>query len=92
MVNAVNMSFRVDKDLKKQADTLFKDLGLNTSVVINMFLSQCVRELALPFTSNMNKPSKKLKKVLKEAEDIESGKTKAKGYHNIDIFIDDMTR
>ena len=37
--NAINMSFRVDKDLKKQADELFKNLGMNTSVALNMFLT-----------------------------------------------------
>ena len=44
------MSFRVDKNLKKQADALFKSLGLNMSVALNMFLTQCVREQAIPFT------------------------------------------
>lgn len=44
------MSFRVDKELKKQADTLFRELGLNTSVALNMFLAQCIRNQALPFT------------------------------------------
>ena len=43
ITEAINMSFRVDKELKKQADKLFKNLGLNTSVALNMFLTQCVR-------------------------------------------------
>ena len=47
--NSINMSFRVDKDLKKQADELFKSLGMNTSVALNMFLTQSVRQQALPF-------------------------------------------
>ena len=33
MSNAINMSFRVDKNLKQQADILFKNLGINTSAV-----------------------------------------------------------
>ena len=37
--NAINMSFRVNKKLKKDADKLFKELGLNTSVALNMFLT-----------------------------------------------------
>ena len=41
--NTINMSFRVDKSLKKQADELFKKLGMNTSVALNMFLTQSVR-------------------------------------------------
>ena len=43
------MSFRVDKNLKTQADELFKNLGMNTSVALNMFLTQCVREQSIPF-------------------------------------------
>ena len=50
MNESINMSFRVDKKLKKQADALFKNLGMNTSVALNIFLTQCVREQSLPFT------------------------------------------
>ena len=94
MSNAINMSFRVDKNLKAQADELFKNLGMNTSVALNMFLTQSVREQALPFTPNMisPEPSNKLKEALQELDDIEKGKIKVKGYHNINTFIDDMLK
>ena len=74
MINeAVNMSFRVDKDLKRQADKLFKELGLNTSVALNMFLAQCVRNQALPFIpSRMEKNSTKVEEH--EEETIENKK------------------
>ena len=94
MSNAINMSFRVDKNLKAQADELFKKLGMNTSVALNMFLTQSVREQALPFTPNMisPEPSNELKEALQELDDIEKGKIKVKGYHNINTFIDDMLK
>lgn len=94
MSNAINMSFRVDKNLKAQADELFKNLGMNTSVALNMFLTQSVREQALPFTPNMiyPEPSNELKEALQELDDIEKGKIKVKGYHNINTFIDDMLK
>lgn len=94
MSNTINMSFRVDKNLKTQADELFKSLGMNTSVALNMFLTQSVREQALPFTPNMvaPEPSNDLKEALKEVEDIEKGKIKVKGYHNINNFIEDMLK
>ena len=56
--NTTNMSFRVDKKLKKQADLLFRNLGLNMSVALNMFLVQCVREQGLPFTPTMETKAK----------------------------------
>lgn len=94
MSNAINMSFRVDKNLKAQADELFKNLGMNTSVALNMFLTQSVREQALPFTPNMisPEPSNELKEALQELDDIEKRKIKVKGYHNINTFIDDMLK
>lgn len=72
------MSLRVDKDLKKEADKLFKKLGLNTSVAINMFLSQSIREQAIPFTVSTENPNRRLRKALKESDKIISGKKKAK--------------
>ena len=70
--NAINMSFRVDKELKQQADTLFRNLGLNTSVALNMFLAQCVREQALPFTPTMGsqEPTPLMKKEEKSKHDL----------------------
>ena len=76
MSNAINMSFRVDKNLKKQADELFKKLGMNTSVALNMFLSQSVREQSIPFVSSMETPNARLINALKEAEAIETGNIK----------------
>ena len=87
--SGINMSFRVDKKLKQQADILFKSLGMNTSVALNMFLTQSVREQALPFRPNMNK---NLEEALKEVDDIESGKKKTKGYHDVNAFVEDMLK
>lgn len=90
--NAVNMSFRVDKDLKMQADELFKSLGMNTSVALNMFLTQSVREQCLPFDITMKspEPSKDLKEALKELKDVENGKIKLKSYHNVHQMLEDI--
>lgn len=37
-MNNVNVTVRVNKEIKKQAEILFNDLGLNLSSAINMFL------------------------------------------------------
>ena len=90
MSNAINMSFRVDKDLKKKADELFKNLGMNTSVALNMFLTQSVREQSLPFNPTMDVPNKRLLSALEEVEAIESGKIKAKRYKNFEDALKDL--
>lgn len=88
--NAINMSFRIDKKLKEQADDLFKNLGMNTSVALNMFLTQCVREQSIPFIPSMEIPNARLISAMEEAEAIESGKIKAKKYKSFKDALEDI--
>lgn len=49
MANSINVNIRVDEELKKQAEELFADMGLNMSTAVNMFLRQAVRTGGIPF-------------------------------------------
>ena len=53
----VNVTLRVDEDLKKQAETLFSELGLNLTTAFNIFLRQSVREQQIPFRVSKNVPN-----------------------------------
>ena len=53
----VNVTLRVDEDLKKQADALFSELGLNMTTAFNIFLRQSVREQQIPFQISKNVPN-----------------------------------
>lgn len=88
--NAINMSFRVDKDLKKQADELFRKLGMNTSVALNMFLSQSVREQRIPFIPSIEVPNARLISAMEEVEAIENGKIDAKKYKTFEEALEDI--
>ena len=88
--NAINMSFRVDKKLKKQADELFKNLGMNTSVALNMFLTQSVREQSIPFIPSMDVPNARLISAMEEVEAIENGIVKAKKYKTFEEALEDI--
>ncbi len=80
LTSAVNVN--VDSNIKKQATEILNGLGLNMSTAINMFLTQVVMQDGIPFEVKNPKPTRKLKKALKEAEKIASGKIKTKGYRN----------
>lgn len=88
--NAINMSFRVDKELKSKADKLFKNLGMNTSVALNMFLTQSVREQSIPFIPSMEVPNARLISAIEEVEAIESGKIKTKKYKTFEEALEDI--
>lgn len=88
--NITNMTIRIDKKFKKDMDCLFKNLGINTSAAIMMFLKQCEREQGIPFAATMKTPNKRLLSALEESEDIINGKIKAKRYENFDAMIKDL--
>ncbi len=88
--NTTNLNVRVDSTLKKESDMLFKDLGLNMSTAINMFLTQCVKTSSIPFNISEPKPSRQLKRALKEAERIAKHPERYKSYDNIDDLFKDL--
>lgn len=88
--NITNMTIRIDKDFKKKMDVLFKNLGINTTSAIMMFLKQCEREQGLPFAATMEVPNSKLLSALEESENIISGKMKAKRYKCFDELVEDV--
>ena len=53
----VNVTLRVDEDLKRQADALFSEHGLNLTTAFNIFLRQSVREQQIPFKVSKNVPN-----------------------------------
>lgn len=86
--NTTNLNVRVDSTLKQESDMLFKDLGLNMSTAINMFLTQCVKTASIPFKIEQPKPSKELKRALKEADYMMKPPEKFKGYNNIEELFE----
>lgn len=51
----VTINIRLEKEVKESADALFKELGINTSAAINMFLIKCIKENGIPFKVTTNK-------------------------------------
>lgn len=52
---SVNVTIRLDENLKKAADELFSDLGLSMNAALNMFIKQSVREQRIPFEVTRNR-------------------------------------
>ena len=56
MSGQINVNIRMDKDVKEQADKLFKELGFNFTTAINAFVKQSLRERAMPFHIKADAP------------------------------------
>lgn len=68
----VNVTLRVDEDLKKQAEVLFSELGLSLTSAFNIFLRQSVREQGIPFRISKNVPNKVTFAAMEDAENGEN--------------------
>ena len=79
MSETTNVSIRMDKDLKDQAEHLFNDLGMNMSVALNIFVRQAVRQGRIPFeitTHTDNFYSKEnMQRIHKSIQSFKDGKT-----------------
>lgn len=77
----IKAEFFIDSDLKEQAESVLKELGLDMSVAIDIFLRRCVSDKRLPLEYNQ-----KTMKALEEAMRI-SGDDSVPGYDNIEDLI-----
>lgn len=48
------LSIRMDENVKKQFDAFCSEVGMNTSVAINLFAKAVLREGKIPFEISMN--------------------------------------
>jgi DNA-damage-inducible protein J len=48
------MNIRMDSEVKKQAQELFAQFGLDMTTAVNMFLRQSIRQRGIPFTLQLD--------------------------------------
>ena len=49
-----SVTIRMDENLKKQAETLFEEIGLNMTTAITVFAKAAVRQGKIPFELSVN--------------------------------------
>ena len=72
MPKTIMMKIEIDNKEKKDADKLFKELGLDTNTAINIFLKQSINKRAIPFkvkNEEHNFYNKNNVRILKERYD-----------------------
>ena len=53
---STNLNVRVDADVKKSAETVLDELGMNMSTAVNTFLRAVIRAEGIPFKVSLKKP------------------------------------
>lgn len=49
MAETINVTIRLDKEVKENAEKMFSDLGMNLSTAFNIFARQSLRQGKIPF-------------------------------------------
>ena len=79
------ITIRVDEKVKKEAEELFHEMGLNMSTAMNIFLKRCIFEEGIPFELKI--PNKK---TLKALDDVNKGKGLSKEFDSIKELMEDL--
>lgn len=88
----VNVTIRMDENLRREASLLFEDLGLGLNQAITLFVKQSIREQKIPFEISRNVPNKETLEAFKEIELMKAGKIPYKAYDNIDEMFEDALK
>nr|WP_298509301.1 type II toxin-antitoxin system RelB/DinJ family antitoxin [uncultured Ruminobacter sp.] len=81
--STVNYSFRVDREIKRQCEAIFNELGMNLTTAINIFLRQSLRVGGIPFDVRIDQPNKETIAAMLEAEGLAKDPN-AKRYSDVD--------
>lgn len=86
----VNTNISLDPALKAEAVALFKNIGLDLSTAISLFLSQAIREKKIPFEIKLDIPNETTIEALNEKEEMKKNKQKYKRYDDFKDVLKDI--
>lgn len=84
------ISFDVDSELKRKAENIFKEFGLNMTSAINMFLEKIVDNKEILFDFEEEIPNEETKLALAEYEEMVNNPEKYKRYDSVDEMMKDI--
>ena len=64
----VSTNITIDADVKKQAQELFADLGMDLSTAINIYLKKALAEQGIPFEVTRENPNAITAKAIEDSE------------------------
>ena len=91
MANTTNFSVRIDTEIKKQSEMLYKKLGMNLTTAINIFLRQSILVGGVPFDVKLKKPNVKTAAAIKESEKLAKA-LNVKRYNNVEEALSDLKK
>ena len=92
IMSTTDVTIQMDEDLKKQAEELFSDLGLNMTTAFITFVKQAVREQRIPFSITRNVMNAKSIEDINNEKHMKKNHTFGKTYNNVDEILEDLLK
>lgn len=89
-MSSANINVRVDSELKKAAEELFDDIGLNMSSAITLFLKNAVNYEGIPFEIRRLTPNAVTKAALAEYDEMKKNPGVYKRYDSFDDLMSEV--
>jgi DNA-damage-inducible protein J len=77
----------VDEELKRKAEAIFAELGLNMSTAMNIFLRYSVRYGGIPFDLRIEKPNAE---TLAAIDDVNNNRNMSKTFDSVSTLMEDL--
>ena len=85
-----NVSIRMDDNLKKQAEDLFNDLGMNLTTAFTIFVKQAIREQGIPFEITREIPNSETISAINEVQQMKKNPSIGKSYTDVDKMMEEL--
>lgn len=89
-VKTANFNMRMEEQKKKDAETLYRTLGMTLPQAVNMFISQSLLVGGIPFDVRIPRFNQETEAAMKEAEDIAAGRIESKSYHSAEELFAEL--
>lgn len=87
-----NVTIRMDTELKKQAEEILSELGMNMSTAYTVFMKQLVRDRCFPFVPDAKAPNEETREALEEVKAMEKDHGIGKGYTDVSEMFEDILK
>ena len=90
MSETTNLSIRMDRRLKEEADSLYNELGMSLTTAITIFVKQSVRQKKIPFEITLDSDIKKFDTRMSAITAVERIRTNAAQSKTAELTLDEI--
>ncbi|MBQ2837063.1 MAG: type II toxin-antitoxin system RelB/DinJ family antitoxin [Peptococcaceae bacterium] len=87
-----SMNIRMDTEVKRKAQMIFAELGMDTTTAVNLFLRQVIRTQSIPFELKAELPNEETMEAIEEVRMMKQNPSMGKRYQDVDTMMEDLLR